>query len=368
MKNPIDIHKQHSEKINEIFGKIARFFSPKKTTPDHYITKIGNKETSIPIKLSSSEKKKFEKNAEVEYLAKIEKARQQNLDPNSDFGGKCSNPKGVYHKVRLLPSGGVSIDGYKNIEDFKELFIENVSRGKGMGTFRKISVRDFVCYDVDNDPYGIAWLFERDASYDAEKITGKLFYNKYNQSVNFTGQWYDGKFYGRIAGSKFVNAGKGASKNIIQKKYNSIKNLILQTINNFESKFGIINNQEIKNKIIKFEKNKNLDKNQQKLLETLKNSFPEFIKIRRYLETVPKKQGVGTSSYVKSPELYAIKSMIDNNEDNDVIQVKIDQLQKDFKIIDSKINKFYTTYNQIQSINTPSQPSSGTTPAKKIKI
>ena len=331
MKNPIHTHKKHQNEIDEIFGKISKFFSSSKP-------------------LSDSEKAK-----QLLYKTNIEKQKERMLDPSTcgsnniystgsiepeskdKKGKKPQTPKNG--RVRLLPTGEIMIDGDKIIKDYSELYIENTVRGTGMGNFRKLIVRDLVCYDLDKDMYGIAWLLSSDASYVAEKVSGKLLANKFNQSVNFQGDWQSGKFYGKFAGSKALNRIKPSlSKNDILNKFKNLQDLIKQTKINFDSKFKFENFNELENRIKKSDN--------QKLI----NFLPEFFRIKRYLSTIDLKQGMGGSSYIKSDEIYKIKSKIDQNEDSDEIISDIEDLYKYFKIIDSKINNFY---DELKNLSKP---------------
>jgi hypothetical protein len=106
--------------------------------------------------------------------------------------------------------------------------------------------------------------------------------------------------------------------------------------------------------ILKFETNSN----NQKLIKFL----PELNKIKQYLsKTIVLKQGVGVSSYIKSDEIYRIKSKIDQNKDSDEIISDIEDLYKYFKIFDSKINTFHDHLVKLYS-------SPNSTPKPKIQV
>lgn len=368
MKDPISTHNNHGDKINEIFGKIAKFFSPFKKD-DGMTAKITK--TGTPIPLSRKEKEDIIARRNLEYQRNIEKYRESRLvdpsfcdpgyTPKETKGKKSgkSSPKKSF-KISVLPSGGIMIDKDKIIKDFSELYVENTVRGQGMGSFRKITVRDFVCYHKTDDLFGISWLFDDNASYEAQKISGKLSANKFNQSVNFSGEWFTGKFYGRIIGSRIILPNTSPSKSDLSKKYENLKNLISQTSKDFIDKFGNLSNSEIENKVNSSDDNE------------LKNSLDDFFKIKKYLTSnFSVKQGMGTSTYVQSNELSRIKSMIDQNLDEDDTLVEIEDLYKNFKMISSKINKFYNKFEKLSSASTPSTPTSGSSTGgsfKPIKI
>jgi hypothetical protein len=207
-----------------------------------------------------------------------------------------------------------------------------------MGVFRKINVRDFVCYDLNEDIYGISWLLDPYSSYVAEKISGKLQANKTNQSVNFDGDWISGKFHGKIAGYQALNRLKASpSKKDITDKFLKLQDLIKETKNNFDLKLSLEDFGKINNIV----KNSNNEK--------LKNLFPDILKIKNYLLNFQINKGIGSSSYITSNEIYRIKSQIDNNEDLDEINSDIQELFKNFKIINSKINNFWEEYKKVIS-------------------
>jgi hypothetical protein len=347
MKNPLETHKNHQNRIDEIFGKIAKFFSSSNKN-DGLTGSYKKKGKTSLINLSNKDKEEFAKNADAELQLKIQNYRNKMLDSSTcgsetedNKGKKPQTPKSG--RVSLLPTGEIMIDGDKIIKDYSELYIENTVRGSGMGSFRKIIIRDLVCYDLSKDTYGIAWLLNSDTAYVAEKISGKLLANKFNQSVNFQGDWQSGPFYGKFAGSKALNRIKPSlSKNEILNKFKSLQDLIKQTKSNFDSKFKFENFDELENRIKKSDNKK------------LINFIPEFFRIKKYLSTIDLKQGMGGSSYIKSDEIYKIKSKIDQNEDSDEIVSDIEDLYKYFKIIDSKINNFY---GELKSLSKTSNPS-----------
>lgn len=62
----------------------------------------------------------------------------------------------------------------------------------------RISKRELRCYDIKNDPSGIAWLFANDARFEAEKIWGNP------KEIYFKGKWMGGEFKGiMVPGSEF---------------------------------------------------------------------------------------------------------------------------------------------------------------------
>ena len=326
MKDPVKVHSDQEQKINEIFGKIAQFFSPSKS--------------------------KQEKLRDIEFSSKVEKYKSAKLlnpdtcdkegtyvDLSDKKDKKDTRSKKILPKktvrINLLPSGEIVIDGDKIIKDYSELYIENTVRGVGMGSFRKLNVRDLVCYNLNEDTYGIAWLLNPDASYIANKISGKLFANKFNQSVTFDGNWQTGKFYGRISGSQALNRLK--SPNIdLNNKFNQLKDLIIKTKNNFDNKFKFEDFKQINQKI----KESNNEK--------LKSLFSEILKFKTYLSNIEIK-GMGTSSYLDSDEMKDIKSRIDKKENSDEIILDIDDLMKRFRTMDSKTEKFWDEYKNLLS-------------------
>jgi hypothetical protein len=350
MKNPINTHKNHQNRIDEIFGKIAKFFSSSNKN-DGLTGSYKKKGTTSLINLSNKDKEEFAKKADAELQLKIQNEKNKLLDPSFcdpnyvEKSTKEKNNKKPVKKGRIsyLSGGGISINGDKNIIDYSDVYIENTIRGEGMGSFRKMGVKDFVCYDINRDLYGIGWLFHDGASYDAKKISGKLYANRFNQPLNFDGEWYTGKFYGKFAGSKALNRIKPSlSKNEILNKFKSLQELIKQTKINFDSKFKFENFDELENRIKKSDNKK------------LINFIPELYRIKKYLSTIELKQGMGGSSYIKSDEIYKIKSKIDQNGDLDDISSEIDDLFKYFKMIDSKINNFY---DELKSLSKTSNPS-----------
>ena len=347
MKNPLKTHKHHQKQIDEIFGKIANFFSQ-------------SKPESSPEELSR-----------LQYLMNIEKYKLNMMDPSTCDKGieiitpdkNKGNKKGNQVKysrivppksgrVKLSADGEILIDDDKIIKDYSELYIENTVRGVGMGSFRKLNVRDLVCYDLSKDTYGIAWLLSENSSYTANKISGKLLVNKFNQSVNFDGTWNYGKFYGKFEGSKALNKLKGpVSKDKTSNKFKELQNLILRTKNYFDVIFKFQNFDEIKKKIYESDDDK------------LKNLFPEILKIKKYLSTIELKKGIGDTNYVVSDEIYKLKSRIDQGEDIEDISSDIDDLYKYFKIIESKIKTFDDNLSNLYA-----QPQSTTSPNPKIRV
>lgn len=338
MKNVIQIHNQHGEKINEIFGKIARFFSGSDKpqlvnslsyyleNKDLYFDKDGKISSKLPINIQKH----------IQYLTNLENYRDTKLNKCKDEKGNSVSPK---IKIEVRPNY-IKIDNSKIIEDYSELYIENLVRGRGMNTFRKIQITDLRCYDLEEDLYGIAWLLDPDSTYFAEKISGKLYADKYNQTVNFWGDWQRGKFYGNLQG-KNKSIPKNINKSNLLSQYDLLNKLISQTKNNFQSKFGNTNFDELTSVI-------NNSSN-----EKVKKFYPEFLKIKKYLDTINVKKGMGTGSsnisYVKSDELSKLKSKIDQNVD---LEETLDELKEFYNYI-NKINaKIDTFYNSLKSIRT----------------
>jgi len=348
MKDPISIHNNHQERIDEIFGKIARFFSSTPTQSSGIKGTYRKKGEEIPVGISSKEAEKFHQKADTEFAIKAKAYKDKMLDPSfcdPAYTEKLSKGKKSKiqnnqkeRRISYLPDGGIIINGQNEIHDFSELFIENTIRGEGNGSFRKMLVKDFVCYNDVVDLYGIAWLFNKNASYEANKISGKLYANKYNQSVNFNGEWYYGDFYGRMIGKKIILPSSKTSSKPIVDELNKLEKLIDEVKNNFNYNFGDLEIDEIKNKVYSSDNQK------------IKNLYPEFAKIYKYI----------TSSI--SNEIPRLKSMIDQNKDQDQIKDEIDDLYKKFKQIDYKINNFWNEYNNL------SLPKSQPKQVKKIKV
>ena len=350
MKDPINSHRDHDKRMDEIFGKIAKFFSSSNDGND-YQARVSR--TGKPINLSSSEKKQIQTQRDLSYQANIEKYKAGYL-LNPDTCGKYYVPvqkkdkqnskqkKTSYRKprIQIIPNGGIMIDQDKIIKNYSELYIENTVNGVGMGAYRKINVRDFVCYDLEEDVYGISWLLDSSASYVAEKISGKLQANKSRQSINFDGNWITGKFQGKISGSQALNRLKPLpSKSEISDKFLKLQDLIKETKNNFDLKLSLEDFNQM-NRIVRESEN-----------EKLKNLFTDILKIKNYLLNFQVNRGMGSSSYVTSNEIYRIKSQIDNNENVDEIMSDIQELTKEFKIINSKINNFWEAYKNAISGN-----------------
>jgi len=348
MKDPISIHNNHQERIDEIFGKIARFFSKPSVQDSGLRGRYRKKGEDIPVNISSSEAEKFYKQADTEFALKAKAYKDKLLDPSfcdpayieKTSKGKKNKVKTIQKERRIsyLPNGGIIINGHNEIHDFSELYIENTIQGEGVGSFRKILVKDFVCYNDEVDLYGIAWLFNKNASYEANKISGKLYANKYNQSVNFDGEWYYGDFHGKMIGKKIIlPTSKSSSKSALD-ELKKLEKLIDEVKNNYNYNFGDLELDEIKNKVYSSDNQK------------IKNLYPDFAKISKYI----------TSQL--SNEIARLKSMIDQNKDQDQINDEIEVLFKKFKLIDYKITNFWNEYKNLNP------PKSQSKPSKKIKV
>ena len=140
MKNPLETHKNHQNRINEIFGKISKFFSSLAPESDRDIMYKANL-VKGQIKLldpNTCDRKSFISEPEEERDNKNKKNQKKKLKKPVKSA-----------RIGLLPSGGIIIDSNKIINNYSELFIENLVRGTGMGSFRKLNVRDLVCYDLN---------------------------------------------------------------------------------------------------------------------------------------------------------------------------------------------------------------------------
>jgi len=300
MKNPIHTHKKHQNRIDEIFGKISKFFSSSKPVTD------------------------VEQKSRNEYLAKVQKAEIELLNPLScDSSGRKPN-------VKLTSDREIKIDNDKFIKNYSEIYFENLVNGTGMRTFRKINIKDLICYDLDEDIYGIAWLLDYNASYTANKISGKLLAFKPNQSVNFSGSWGKGKFYGKFEGEEALTIIKSpVNKDQLLKNFSDLQEFIKKTKKNFDIKFQFEDFNQLKRKVDKSDDPK------------LIKIFPEIVNIKKYLSTFDLRQGFGGSTYLSSTEIYKIKSKIDQNENLQAINSEVSSLIKNFKQINSKIDTFY---------------------------
>lgn len=166
MKDPIEEFEKQTEKLDEIFGFLRRAFGSKpSTTPSSFLDAMN---------------------------------RYKDTDSDAD----CAKMD-VGNKLNRKVGGSVGskeiVIGTNKIGNIKGLRFELLdSKGKGTGKFDNAIVSDFKCYDTDKDIYGIKWLFDDSAKFEAESITGDLKANKKNQSLNFHGKWMEGKFYGRF--------------------------------------------------------------------------------------------------------------------------------------------------------------------------
>lgn len=166
MKDPIKEHSKQGQKLDEIFGWLSRTFGSK----------------SQPAGASTAHWKHDDTDADC-----------------SPLGIKMGVGDKLNRKVAGA-SGTANITiGTNAIKNIKGLRFEVVDgKGKGTGKFVNAVVRDFKCYDEGKDIYGIKWLFDDNCSYEADSITGDLKAGVKNQSVNFTGKWNGGKFYGKF--------------------------------------------------------------------------------------------------------------------------------------------------------------------------
>lgn len=342
MKNVLQIHQEHGKKINEIFGKIGRFFSgsdrPQLVDDLRFYTSKENEKTYFDKDGKIKSDLPFDIQKHITYLQNIESYRKKISNCTDEDGNTIPVKKNViFNKTHL------KIDDNKIIEDYSELLIENLVRGVGNNTFRKIQVKDLKCYDSDEDLYGIAWLLDRDTIYFADKISGKLYANKYNQSVNFWGDWQRGKFYGKFMDDK-TSTSINTNKKDLLSKYNILSNLILKTKNNYHSKFGDTNFEEL-TRVIQNSSN-----------EKVKKFYPEFLKIKKYLSTISSKQGMGTGSgnvsYVKSDEMLKLKSKIDQNINPEQTLEELQEFINYIGKINAKIDTFYDSLKSIRTGNT----------------
>lgn len=332
MKNPISTHKKHRQKFDEIFGKIAKFFSSGNKDSESKVNKTND--------ANSAARKSYLDNIERYRAGKplikkgTEKIDVENPEKTTEKNQKKEVPSDTEKDftISVLSPFGISING-NDIQDFSNLFVENIGNGQGMGSFRRILHKDFMNYDIKKDIYGISWLFSPNASYDAESISGKLLANKLNQSINFTGNWMTGKFYGKMAGTNISLPSSKPDKKSILDKFENLQNLIKKTIHKFED----------------------LD---------VENFSDEMLKIKNYLDTM-QQIGFGGKKYVSSNELKRIKSMIDQNFDENEIMDEMKELFSYFKSIESKIDGFS---KQIKKTGTSSTPSPTGKKAKKLKF
>jgi len=82
---------------------------------------------------------------------------------------------------------------WSNVGSIDATFGKNRNKVDNIGDL-EISKRELRCYDVKKDVYGIAWLFNPNAKFHAEKIWGDP-KNKQNK-IYFKGSWYTGEFKG----------------------------------------------------------------------------------------------------------------------------------------------------------------------------
>lgn len=250
MKDPVKILNEHQKEMDEIFGKIAKFFSSSKKPAGVTQTQWSGKFTN-PWYRTSHKMPYVPTGEDIEkqtqdYQSKIDAYRLQSTNPAGCVNNDGTKPKDTAN-IRRNSDGGITIDNDKVIADFSELYIEKTVRGQGSGAFRNITARDFVCYDLEEDLYGIAWLLSEGARYYAEKISGKLYANKFNQPVFFKGNWVRGNFFG--TGPKLILPSMSGKKKSIDKEFNSLKNLIITVKDNFDSNIDKINVEDLKSRI-----------------------------------------------------------------------------------------------------------------------
>lgn len=198
MKDPVKTHEEHGERIDEIFGRIRKLFKPSQST---------NPKTFLDAMKRYQETDASDQNCK-----------------DLDTGKKLN-------KIAAGRSGSSEVKiGTNTIKNIKGLRFEIIgANNKGTGKFNNALVDDFRCYDINTDPYGIGWLFARNAEYIAEYISGDLKYlgnntAKKTQSVSFVGEWTKGTFYGTFmggewggearigAGAKFINQTRPTGK------------------------------------------------------------------------------------------------------------------------------------------------------------
>lgn len=176
MKDPIQTHLEHGQRLEEIFGKIKQAL-------------FGKKQSTTPSS----------------FLDAMERYRSTDAtDKNcKGLGGANRNVGGKLNKVASGSGGGSEVKiGINTIKNIKGLRFELIDKKKrGTGKFNNAIVDDFRCYDLINDPYGIAWLFDKGVEYVAEYVSGDLKYlgkntSHRNQRVNFVGNWTKGTFHG----------------------------------------------------------------------------------------------------------------------------------------------------------------------------
>ena len=177
-KDPVQINENHNKKIDEIFGKISKFFknnSKNSQTPEYQemISRMDSIEDS-------------------DELCKYHSATVTGQIANTNVSGNR-------YQKRL------KIDDNKEIIDFSKLKFEYVDHsGNGRNQFYPARYADFKCYDIEKDVFGIAWLFDPSAKYKALSIGGNLKANIRNQSVDFNGIWSNGDFYGDFKSNPMV--------------------------------------------------------------------------------------------------------------------------------------------------------------------
>lgn len=166
MKDPIQEYEKQSQRLDEIFGWLSRTFGSKpSTTPASFLDAMN---------------------------------RYKDSDTDADCARMDVGDK-LNRKVAGKTGAASVTIGSNTIKNIKGLRFELLnSKGKGTGKFDNAIVNDFKCYDLNKDIYGIKWLFDDSASYEAESITGDLKAGVKNQSVAFFGKWKAGVFQGKF--------------------------------------------------------------------------------------------------------------------------------------------------------------------------
>lgn len=171
-KDPVQIVENHNKKIEEIFGKISKFFK----------NNSGNITTSTYQQTISN----IESMQDSDEFCKLYGTSSGQI-ANTNVSGQWDQKH-------------IKIGNNKEIEDFSNIKLEYVDKhGKGLNKFYSARFADFKCYDLRRDLYGIAWLFDPNTRYKALSVSGNLKANfTGNQPVDFNGFWYKGDFYGKF--------------------------------------------------------------------------------------------------------------------------------------------------------------------------
>jgi hypothetical protein len=166
MKDPIQEYTRQGQRLDEIFGWLNRTFGSKpSTTPASFLDAMNR------------------------YKDSDTDADCANMDVGDKLNRKVAGTTGT-------ASVTIGKNTIKNIKGIRFELLDN--KGKGTGSYDNAIVNDFKCYDLSKDIYGIKWLFDDSASYEAESITGDLKAGVKNQSVAFFGKWKAGLFQGKF--------------------------------------------------------------------------------------------------------------------------------------------------------------------------